>query len=140
MPRSVISKRGVEDVLLDCLRRLVQKDTVQRVDAHHLYTEVARHTYGSQRVSDMQRAWADAQKSFPRRTAAWQLLDFCHMYSTRIMLSTSTKSKETTEKHAVGSWRKFKSQFKQENMRRLRLNQPNVIGKENRGLPTLSPA
>jgi len=130
---SNISKHHVERVLT-ALRDALKSTKYTSVGAGDMYTTVTHHTLGSLRVSDLQQAWKRAQKSFMPSSAAWQLLQFCHMYSTRMMLPRCTpiKSKRAAEKHAVNSWRAFKRRFRRENARHLRPLQPDVA-KENRG-------
>lgn len=130
---SVISKHHVERVL-SALRDALKSKTYTSVDAEAMYMIVERHTCGSVRVSDLQRAWTSAQKSFLPKSCAWHLLQFCHMYSARRMVDAlSTKSKKAAEKHAVKSWRAFKRRFRRENARHLRPGHQDADGKENWG-------
>ncbi len=125
---SIISKHHVERIL-SALCDALKSKTNKSVGARDIYETVTNHTLGSLRVSDLQQAWKNAQKSFATTSAAWQLLQFCHMYSSRMMLRRSkTSSKKAAEKHAVNSWRAFKWRFRRENTCHM---QP-AVEKENR--------
>lgn len=132
---SNISKHHVERIL-SALCDALKSKTCTSVDAKEMYSIIVRHTLGSLRVSDLQQAWKNAQTSFATSSASWQLLQFCHMYSSRMMLRRSkTSLKKVAEKHAVNSWRTFKFRFRRENACHLRRLQP-AVEKENRGPPS----